>query len=50
MHETRTRLEEAQLAIREVRTAEDPAVQRLIASVVTLADMVDRLARERAWS
>ena len=50
MHETRTRLAEAQLAIREVRTMEDPAVQRLIASAATLADMVDRIARERVWN
>lgn len=50
MREMHARLDEAQTAIREVRTMEDPAVQRLVAAASSLSEMVGRLARERAWS
>ena len=50
MRETSAQIESARIAIREVRTVQDPAVQRLVASAAALSATVGRLARERAWS
>jgi hypothetical protein len=49
MHTMQIQLDEAQAAIREVRTMEDPAVQRLVASASALSDTVTRLVLERVW-
>jgi hypothetical protein len=43
-----TRFQEAQAAIREVRTTGNPAAQRRVASAITLSETVDRLTRRRA--
>lgn len=40
----------APTAIREVRITEDPAVQRLVASAISLSETVGRLARARVLS
>ncbi len=50
MREIHARLDEAQTAIREMRTVQDPAVQRLVASAAMLSEMVARLSRERVWN
>lgn len=41
---------EALRTLREVRTIEDPAVHRLVASASVLADLVEKMSREHAWS
>jgi hypothetical protein len=46
MREIHTRLD----GIREVRTVEDPAVQRRVASAASLSETVARLTRELARS
>jgi hypothetical protein len=50
MREMPVLLLEAPSAIREVRTTDDPAVQRLVASALLLSETVGRLTRERGWN
>ena len=40
--------QDSRSTIREIRTTEDPAVQRLVASAMTLSETVGRLASGRA--
>lgn len=50
MRETHALLDEAQIAIREVRTTEGPAVRHLVAAAITLSEAVGHLTRERVWN
>jgi hypothetical protein len=50
MRESYARFDGALSTIREVRTIEDPAVQRVIESASALSAMVSRLMHERAAS